>query len=534
MPFKDQFNVLVMGSQNVLDNFAAHYFAMQTSPRKGLTFFKFPPDSITYHKRTVVPQDNFHLFLASSYLLKPLVEPKELGRIDGIMVLVDSDSTTPFTEIFPYLEKATMALQSFVPTHFYAYFSRGTLQTDEIFFKMLEMKNTIKSIFENFADLMHLHEGVNQKPFAGMLSAFRKAMIKTQSKGKLPKLKIQGFLNEIKKRIQQIEKKEYSIEDKLALLMDLELKVHKPLTKRFLMQRYGLKRDFAIDLLNNWEIEYLPSESSGSQALQEALAMHQKSLNSHLEPNFVNFASLGYTPKLIQQYIYLLKQNNALEPKLCAFHIPHKAYADYLNLKELIILHNEQPLWNRRPAGSDEDKIVLFSALIQAIELLRNDFFQRFEDIEQSPRVDLEILEFGPLKSVIGQSKGLLKIITRLKSSPSSQLLQRIRKFVGAIDAIFPSSGEFNDKIQRLFSETFNPFPIFVPVYDRCHLQNFEHPERFTMLEQQIIESIKNKTGLTLIQLAQGVNAEVMFGESDIITTIIELIRQGIIKIEHK
>ncbi len=533
MPFKDQFNVLVMGTQNILDYFATDYFSVQTSPRKGLTFSKFPPEPINYHKKTVVPQDNFNLFLASSYLLKPLVEPKELGRMDGIMILMDPGSSGPFSEIFPYLEKAIMALQSFVPTHLYAYFSRGSLQTDEIFFKMVEISNVFKRIFENSVDLMHLHEGVNQKSFAGILGKLRKAMIKTQSKGKLPKLKIQGLLNEVKKRILQIERKTYSMEDKLALLMDLEQKIHKPLTKRFLIQRYGLKRDFVIDLLNNWEIECLPAESTRSQVLNDALAMHQKSVNAHLDPNYVNFASLGYTPTQIQQYIPLLKQNNTLEPKLCAFHLPHKAYADYLNLKEFILLYKDEPRWNRRPTGSDEDKIVLFSALIQAIELLRNDFFQRFEDIEPSPRADLEILDFGPLKSVIGQSKGLLKIIARLKSPPSPQLLQRIRKFLGAIDKISPSSNQFNERLQRLFSETFNPFPIYVQVYDRYHLEKFQLPERFTNLEQQIIENIKNKTGLTLLQLAQGINNAVQFGESDIITTIIELIRQGIIKIEH-
>ncbi len=530
-----------MGSQNVLDNFAAHYFSMQTSPRKGLTFFKFPPDPIVFHKKTVVPQDNFNLFLASTYLLKPLVEPKELGRIDGIMILVDPDSNTPFSEILPYLEKALMALQSFVPTHLYAYFSRGTSQTDELFFKMLEVKNTLKSIFENAVNLMHLHEGVNTKYFAGMLGKFRDSMLKTQSKGKLPKLKVQNLLNEIKKRIAQIERKTYSIEDKLALLMDLEQKIRKPLTKRFLIQRYGLKRDFAIDLLNNWEIECLPPESIRSHALEDALTMHQKSLNSHLDPNFVNFASLGYTPTQIQQNLPLLKENKIVEARLCAFHIPHNAFADYLNVKELILLHKETPIWHRQPAGSDEEKIVLFSALIQAIELLRNDFFQKFEDIEPSPRLDVEILEFGPLKAVIGESKGHLKIITRLKLSPSRQLVQRIRKFLGSIDAVFESSGEpthqnfaqLNDKVQRLFSETFNPFPIFVRVHERYYLHNYQLPERFTALEQQIIENIKDKSDRTLIEIVQGIFNEAVLGESDVITTIIELIRQRVLKTEH-
>ncbi len=541
MPFKDQFNVLVMGSQNVLDEFAAHYFSMQTSPRKGLTFFKFPPDPIIYHKRTVVPQDNFNLFLASSYLLKPLVEPKELGRLDGIMVLVNPDSPAAFSEIFPYLEKAILALQSFVPIHLYAYFSRGTLQTDEIFFKMLDIKNIFKRIFEDSADLMHLHEGVNQKDFAGILGKFRKAMIKTQSKGKLPKLKIQGLLNEVKKRILQIERKTYSMEDKLALLMDLELRIRKPLTKRFLIRRYGLKRDFAIDLLNNWELECMPAESARSQALHDALTMHQKSLNSHLDLNYVSFASLGYTPTQIQQQIPLLKEDRIIEPRLCAYHIPHNAYADYVNVKELILLHKETPIWHRQPAGSDEEKIVLFSALIQAIELLRNDFFQKFEDIEPAPRADVEILEFGPLKAVIGESKGHLKIITRLKLTPSQALIQRIRKFLGSIDIVFESSGEpthqnfaqLNDKVQKLFSETFTPFPIFVRVHERYHLQNYQHPEKFTSLELQIIENIKNNTDQNLIEIVQAIFNNAILGESDVITTIIELIRQGILKSEH-
>ncbi len=523
-----------MGSQEILDNFAAHYFSMQTSPRKGLTFFKFPPDPIVFHKKTVLPQDNFNLYLASSYLLKPLVEPKELGRADGIMLLVNPESTTPFSEILPYLEKAILALQSFVPTHLYAYFSQTTSQTDEIFFQMLEIKNILKRIFENSVDFLHLHEEVNKKHYARMLGMFRNGMIKTQSKGKLPKLKVQSLLNEIKKRIQQIEQKTYSIEDKIALLMELEQKIRKPLTKRFLIQRYGVTRDFAIDLLNNWEIESLPEESSRSQVFQDALTMYQKSLNSHLDSNFINFASLGYTPSQIQQYVPLLKQNRTLEPRLCAFHVPHNAYADYLNIKELIILYKEQPFWNRRPAGSDEDKIVLFSALIQAIELLRNDFFQKFEDIEPVPRADIEVLEFGPLKAVIGESKGHLKIITRLKTSPSTALLQRIQKFLGSIDAVFSASSELHEKLQRLFSETFNPFPIFIHVHERYYLQDCQPPERFTALEQEIIKNIKSIQDQTLIELVQTLFNKEIFGESDIITTIIELIRQRILKIEHK
>lgn len=514
---------------------------MQASPRKGLTFFKFPPDPIIFHRKTVVPQDNFNLFLASTYLLKPLVEPKELGRIDGIMLLIDPGSSGPFSDILPYLEKAILVLQSFVPIHLYAYFSRGSLQTDEIFFKMLEIKNIFKRIFENSADLMHLHEGLNQKYFAGMLGKFRRAMIKTQSKGKLPKLKIQGLLTEIKKRTLQIEGKSHTLEDKLALLMDLELKIQKPLTKRFLIQRYGLKRDFAIDLLNNWEIECLPPESTRSKVLQDALAMHQKALNSHLDLNFVNFSSLGYTPTQIQQHMPLLKENQFVEPRLCAFHVPHNAYADYLNVKELILLHKETPIWHRQPVGSDEEKIVLFSALIQAIELLRNDFFQKFEDIEPSVRSDVEILDFGPLKSIIGESKGHLKIITRLKVPPSPQLLQRIRKFLGSIDAVFESSGEpthqnyteFHDKVQKLFSETFNPFPIFVRVHERYRLQNYQRPEKFTSFELQIIENIKDKSDRNLIEIVQSIFNNAVFGESDVITAIIELIRQGVLKAER-
>jgi len=540
IPIKDQFNVLVIGSQDILVRFATHYFSVQISPRKGLTFFKFPPNPISFHMKTIVPQESMNVFLASSYLLKPLVEPKELSRIDGIIVLINPESSTPFSEILPYMEKVVLGLQSFVPTNLFVYFIQNSSQNDDIFFQMVEIKNTLKRIFENPINLGHLHEGVNVKYFEKMLGKFRSDMIKIQPRGKLPKSKVQGFLTEAKKNFLQIERKDYSMEDKLALLMDLEQRIQKPLTKRFLIQRYGLARDFAIDLLNNWEIEYVPEESGKEQALKDALAMHSKSLLSHLDPNFANFASLGYTPYQIQQYVTLLKQNDSLEPRLSAFHIPHNAFADYLNIKELILLNKEQPIWHRQPAGSDEEKIVLFSALIQAIELLRNDFFQKFEDIELFPRNNLDILDFGPLKAVIGQSRCFLKIIARLKSSPSQKLIQRIRNFLGIIDAVFDPIGDpspqnymqYYDKVQHLFSETFNPFPIFVRVHERYRLQNYQRPEEFTCLEQQIIERIKEKSDRTLIEIVQNIFNEGYFAESDVITTIIELIRQKTLKIE--
>ena len=506
-----------------------------------MTFVNFPPKPLVFRKKIVIPEDNFNIFLASPYLLKPLVEPKELGRMDGIIILINPESTNPYAEILPYLEKTVLALQTLVPTHLYAYFSRNSTQTDEIFFKMIEFRNILRSLFDVSVDIMHLHEGINSKFFAGILSKFRRAMIKTPSKIKIPRLKIQNLLSELKRRMQQIERKTYALEDKLALLMELEKKIGKPLTKRFLIQRYGLQRHFTISLLNSWEMEYPLAKSSKSSTLDEALAMYQKVLNSRLDPNFVNFAGLGYRPTQIQQYVPLLKQNKTLEPRLCAFHIPHKAYSDYLNLKEFILLQQEHPIWNHRPAGSDEDKIVLFSALIQAIELLRNDFFQRFEDIEPVPREDMEILEFGPLKAVIGESKGHLKLIIRLRKSPSNQLKQRIRKFLGTIDAVIANSnvmtqknyGQLCDNIQRLFSEIFNPYPIYVRVHERYQLCNYYSPDKLTALEKHIIEKIKPVSDQSLFEMMRKIIADEMVGESDIITTIIELIRQRILKIEH-
>jgi len=207
-------------------------------------------------------------------------------------------------------------------------------------------------------------------------------------------------------------------------------------------------------------------------------------------------------------------------------------------LKEFILLYKEQPVWNHKPADSDEEKIVLFSALVQAIELLRNDFLQKFEDIATTSQGKIEVLDFGPLKAIIAQSDQEIKVIERVKISPPPNLLRRTEKFLADIDAMLqlPADASFYDflsrheQIQQVYSEAFNPIPLSINVHKRYHVALDYDANLFTKLENKIIEKFQNENGRTLLEEIQVLFEENETADSDIITTIIELTRQNVLQ----
>ncbi|HMF33632.1 MAG TPA: hypothetical protein VKK79_19570, partial [Candidatus Lokiarchaeia archaeon] len=167
----------------------------------------------------VLSQGCFNLYIATPYLLKPLVEPKELKRIDGIIAILNPDSPTPFSDVFPFIEKIYLALQSFVPMYFFAYFGTEPAERDDIFFKMLEIKDFFDDKYKTQVRVAQLHLNNPDSFFEGRLKHFREDMEKMPFSDKMPKLKIQNLLNGLKAQFEEIDQHAYDLASGVSHLL---------------------------------------------------------------------------------------------------------------------------------------------------------------------------------------------------------------------------------------------------------------------------------------------------------------------------
>jgi hypothetical protein len=347
------------------------------------------------------------------------------------------------------------------------------------------------------------------------------------------------LLKSIESFLLQIQDETIDFAFLLPELLALERKLQYPISRRYLEMNYGCMPQAAREIMDKWEAlapDFTPEDMKNLDL--KAQEIYNMCLNSDQQPNYPNLIGMGFDSNEVKKLLRYLFEKRLI-PNISQ-HIVSQEYIEYHNIHEVIVLYEGRTLFVKSTT-TDIDHTQLFSGMIQAIELVRNEYLTLSEGNHKTITEGVEGLEFGDLRAYIGNGVKGVKLILRLNDRPLRENIfrNRVQSFLKMYENEIPLNNSIDLSMQktirelseRIFYQNFNPFPISFNVFKKISLVKVEDFSMKTIIEQAILKILQQQGALLLEDLVEKVSESFhgVFARSDLFTPIFDLIEEKII-----
>ncbi|MHA1734724.1 MAG: hypothetical protein ACTSU5_22535 [Promethearchaeota archaeon] len=511
--------------------------------RKGqrtLSYFRFPNANTPENLVPPGTRAVFRVFVSGRNILNALRPPREFKQLDGLVFFIDSSSQKSLFSFIPYLKKVLEAKRRFIPiTIFEVPAAEG--DPDLQFEHFLKVKFLLDVIGGRVNLVGRFVVGKNEGIFGRKLRVFVELskLDSTAEKRQLPLLTIEELVRELERSILEILSEPLATADLIDLLVNLENQLKRPITRGVLCRWYGQENEFAKQVLDEWEAlgdpsrreQILESVAESPVLHDEAAKYLKRCRNLGLEPNFASLKLLGLRFDEITKVVANIDDRGEIgHPP--SFHVQNKSFVDFTNIEEFVVVKGGQTLFIRQTKGTTLERTTLFAGMIQAIEVLREEFLKKVK--ESYERETIELLDFGPLKALIATDNAAeLKVIVRLREKPRRKTYKRLELFLKKTVELLEDDKDPNiyyhdtsDRISSIFDEYFNPLPLKVNFFEEFVAAPRRDPEHFTRREQVLLEAIEADQPVSLKEVLDKAGV-LNFARGDLVSTLLELIKEG-------
>ncbi len=538
-------NLLLCGDEEAVSKFRK-YLGYQNAPGKNaLVYFEFPNENFIH--KGYLKHFNYilRIFLLQPLLLNTIITPKkEFREADAIIIVINNSKFTLSDECIQFFTKISKIRKSYVPLLIIGMNCNGGSPRRNIskFFYNLDLKKNFNKVFGINTFYFDINETENEATFFRRLPDLLESTKTWHSKEYTP-ITIDRMITKLLVKLQEMNKKEYSMEEGIHLLADFEHLNKITITRHSLELIWGLNNSESKSIIELWEkrinLDDLPKEELDILT-QESNTQIKKCIQYHFEPNLVNLLALGNSIIDSKKILAILKKNHQIES--ISYHNPTLEYETYDNLQDLIILHIGRHLYTR--TNSETNEITIFSGLMQTMEIVRDKYMKGGVNNNQFLQFnDVDYLDFGNLHAVLGTGASGVKVILRFKKHPEKIYIEKTQNFIQIIEDQFKNIldervidlDQIKPRFDKLFYKYFNPFPEDIP-YDRIFTLSEEIYKKkkvtLTKLENEIVTLIHEESQMTISRILNQIstNHDGYISESDILSRVLDLIEEKILK----
>lgn len=354
-------------------------------------------------------------------------------------------------------------------------------------------------------------------------------------------LKVEQIVDNLRACTKEIETTPPSLEALVDALIHLETKIPRPLNRPLLVNWFGFPNTRAVRVLNCWERvdlrapDEILAEVPDPAALDERVAaLVEECRLKQVPPNYANLRRLGCSFDELEQVSARLRQQATISRY--DFHKTSRDFQNFLNMEEFVVIWNGRTVFSRETKASSTERTTIFSGMIQAIEQLREEWIKKI-DTYQPRDTKIELLDFGPLKALIGSdAANHLKIISRFREKPAQETQERLRLFMWELRADpawkDPQLDEFQlgRIVGTLFHRVFNVLPLKLNLFDVFsvdHAAPAVPGPHLTRRERQILAIIRKIQPASLREIIASRGPR--FSKSDFVETLIGLLNSGLL-----
>ncbi|MCP4760437.1 MAG: hypothetical protein GY870_01565, partial [archaeon] len=410
----------------------------------------------------------------------------------------------------------------------------------------LEVTNIFNDIFGIETHYLDITENHNEALFFVRIQELIKSIIKNPSTKNYTKITVERMVHTLKDKIKSFEETSQTLERCIALLGDIEQDKSITISRYTLVNSWGLQNILAQKLMNFWEnriyIEDIEDEEIPILE-NDALLKYKKCMKLKLEPNLINFLTLGFNFQESKKILSILKKIGKIDT--ISYHLPSTDYKTYDNLQDMVIISKGRTIYIRSRT-STHDQVTMFSGLIQTIEIVRNNYMSDktagIQDWFQFEKVDF--LDFGNLHAILGNGDNENKVILRFRERPQKLYIEKTTAFIKEFEKIFAeiltnriiNVKEIRPEITKLFYIHFNPFPQkaafdkIVGLIDK-EIEKSEKWDSLTDIEKDVVELILKSHNLKINAILSNFAEKNLnnISESDILQIVFDLINEKIL-----
>jgi hypothetical protein len=540
--------VLMYGDSAIIKKLS-NFLGNTSKSQSALIYFEFPNNKFN-HPTIVKTFEKQKIYILKPALLKTMLAPKrEFESADYMVWVFNWSNWASIVEGFNYFKKVVNTRKSFLPMMFVGYRTQKNADSqDEInFLKLFLLQKEIRNLTQMPLHYFELTENNTEPLLLTQMKLFIEKI--TQKFGEHSKITryssiiLENIIKDIIGQIKHIKDQEYSFDDLIGDLVEFEVKKGEPITRRYLEQHFGCNPEISTKLTNIWN--HRPSlndisENALTQLQKEAEEMWTSCIEANSILNYVELVKEGYSSTAVQYVLRYLFETGKLTT--ISHHIESEEYIEFRNIREVVVLYEGRTLFVKT-TNPNPDQTLQFSNMIQAIEMVRNEYISKSGGKDVKPSSLIEFLEFGDLFAIIGNGNKGVKLILRLNNRPHREGIfkHRVKNFLVAYENQV-SLNATNDlqeqrKIRELsekaFYRNFNPFPLNVDVFQLLSINGSSEFEMkfLSEIEIQIVEVLQEKGSAMLEDLVDKVTKlnNFLISRSDILQYILDLRKDKII-----
>ena len=573
--------ILLFGDMQITERISLYFAKTKSNPNKGMIYFEFPNRAFKIESIKALFKKKYKFYMLQEPILRPMsIQPKtQFRQADLLIWAFNWGDPYSISKGLMYLMNIVKTRKTFLPLYIIGFRDKPVvsepidLSCDEVdgcevdpdSIRFLEFFSLTKKFsYETGMPVKYIEVENNspQEIIAIRLHSMMDSMLNINDdlyqNREYSSISLDKIFKEMLDLVSTIESSQSDdASDKnlfdrffqlLPFLAVLEIQNKEPITRQFLIRKFGVSTKVAVNILNLWDgrpdITHLDSEIQLQleESTKEIWALSKKNVSNI---NFVQLICQDYPGSLIQYILqYFLQEKKMGE---VSHHIKTENYEDYINIKDLIISSEGQTLFVKTDRPSI-DYTLIFSNMMEALESIRNEYLIRLADnkntlenhdkIIENDAILIEQVQFGDLHVFIGKiQNGFFKFLLRLQKRPqneaifTSRLENFIREYAKIID-IKNNKGlvdirAIEHKSEALFQRFFNIFPKSVDIFQKITINSDidYKPSEFTLIENKIIE-ILDSNDYSIDELINHIftHYENRVSKSDIIPFILDLL----------
>ena len=542
-------NILIFGSPAHLQESLASFLG-NTRKSQRMVYFEFPNKKFSHPTISKNFPEKLKLFLLPQSLLKSVLAPKrEFNAANFLIWLFDWDDPASLETGFKYLELIVQTRKSFLPIFLIGIRSSAENRSNQCpqFLKYYRFHKELEGLTQMPVKYLEIESNITEPQFISHLSIFIKEQMSTFGKHyqitKYSSIALEKITKEMQSIIGTVKNATPEFGDLILDLCVSEIELNRPITRQFLINNFGCEPSISKSILDKWDQR--PNIQGLAEGDLETLKTDSEKIFNIFEEsgnalNFTELVKMGYNPTNVQKVLRHLFNSGKIAS--ISHHIESEEFIEFQNVKEFLVLHDGRTLYVKT-VSKDTDQTLMFANMIQAIEMIRNDYILKAENITIPSLNKIEFLEFGDLKAFIGNGNTGLKLVIRLNDRPRHEqnLRIRIKKFIATYEdsvnlqptAKVQDQREIRKQSERIFYQYFNPFPMDVDVFQvlKATQQHLQPLTLLTDIEQTIMKILKQNGPLMLEDLISAFSEKMgnIISRSDALQYILDLMNEKFI-----